>query len=73
MANEIPRVIMPNVLLERMSKANTKRHAQTIGIEIARETMDNTSDAVDGFAVGAPFGNVKSTLAALGKIDVDQI
>lgn len=73
MANEMPGVVVPNALLERMSKAKTKRHAQTLGIEIAREMMDNTSAAVEGFAVSAPFGNVKSALAVLGKIDVDQI
>ena len=73
MANEVPGVVVPDALLERMSKAKTREDGRRIGIEIAREMMDQMSAHVAGFAVSAPFGNVKIALAALGKIDIDDV
>ncbi|MCK5000455.1 MAG: methylenetetrahydrofolate reductase, partial [Anaerohalosphaera sp.] len=73
MANEVPGVVVPDKLLKRMSKAKTKEQGRLIGIEIAREMMDEMSDHVAGFAVSAPFGNVRIALAVLGKIDPQDI
>jgi homocysteine S-methyltransferase len=73
MANEVPGVIVPRRLLERMSAAKTQQAGKAIGVEIARELIDEIHDRVAGFAVSAPFGNVKLALAVLGKIEVDQI
>jgi homocysteine S-methyltransferase len=73
MANEVPGVVVPPKLLERMSEAKTQQQGKTIGIEIARELIEKISDRVAGFAVSAPFGNVKIALAVLGKIEIDKI
>lgn len=73
MANEVPGVVVPAKLLERMSGAKTQQEGKTIGVEIARELIETIYDSVEGFAVSAPFGNVKIALAVLGKIDIDQI
>jgi homocysteine S-methyltransferase len=73
MANEVPGVVVPPKLLERMSKAKTQQDGKKIGVEIARELIDEIHDRVAGFAVSAPFGNVKLALAVLGKIETDQI
>lgn len=54
-------------------EAKTKEGSRVLGVEIAKEIIDKISDVVSGFAVSAPFGNVKTTLAVLGKIDIDQI
>lgn len=70
MANEVPGVVVPKVLLDRMSKATTKEHGRALGIEIAQELVAKVKDAVAGFAVSAPFGNVGTALAVLGKADV---
>jgi homocysteine S-methyltransferase len=70
MANEVPGVVVPEVLLTRMSKAATKEHGQALGIEIAQELVAKIQDRVAGFAVSAPFGNVSTALAVLGKVDV---
>ncbi|MCX5644947.1 MAG: bifunctional homocysteine S-methyltransferase/methylenetetrahydrofolate reductase [Phycisphaerae bacterium] len=70
MANEVPGVVVPKVLLDRMSKATTKEHGRALGIEIAQELVAKIKDAVAGFAVSAPFGNVGIALAVLGKVDV---
>jgi homocysteine S-methyltransferase len=73
MANEVPGVVVPAKLLERMSVARTQQQGKAIGVEIARELIDRINTRVAGFAVSAPFGNVKIALAVLGKIEIDQI
>ncbi len=73
MANEVPGVIVPEQLLKRMSKAKTREQGRAIGIEIAREIISEIRPYVQGFAISAPFGNVKIALAALEKLDIDDI
>ncbi len=73
MANEVPGVVVPPRLLERMSKAKTQQDGRKIGVEIAIELIEQIQPCVSGFAVSAPFGNVKLALAVLGKIDISRI
>lgn len=73
MANEVPGVTVPQELLNRIAKAKTKEDGRKIGIEIAREMIAALAPHVAGFAVSAPFGNVKIALAALGKIGIEEI
>ena len=73
MANEVPGVVVPKALLKRMAKAKTREDGRKIGIEIAREMIEILTPHVAGFAVSAPFGNVKIALAALGKIGIEEI
>ncbi len=71
MANEVPGVSVPPALLQRMSTARTKEQGRRLGIQIARDMMEHIKDHVGGFAVSAPFGNVRTALAVLGKVDMD--
>jgi homocysteine S-methyltransferase len=71
MANEVPGVVVPERLLDRMSAAQTREQGRALGIEIAQELVAQIEDRVAGFAVSAPFGNVKSALAVLGKMDIE--
>jgi homocysteine S-methyltransferase len=73
MANEVPGVVVPDVLLKRMSAAKTREEGRKLGIEIAREMIESLQPHVAGFAVSAPFGNVKIALAALGRIGIDEV
>ncbi len=73
MANEVPGVVVPEKLLKRMSKAKTREQGRIIGIEIAREIIAEIKPYVQGFAISAPFGNVKIALAALEKIEIRDI
>jgi homocysteine S-methyltransferase len=73
MANEVPGVVVPLRLLERMSAAKTQQEGRVIGVEIARELIAQIHNHVAGFAVSAPFGNVKMALAILGKIKINQV
>jgi homocysteine S-methyltransferase len=67
MANEVPGVVVPEKLIGRMEQAKTKEQARLTGIEIAAETVEQIEAHVAGFAVSAPFGNVNTALAVLGK------
>ena len=73
MANEVPGVVVPRQLLDRMSAAKTREQGRRLGVEIARDMVQQLSDHIAGFAVSAPFGNVRIALAALGKIGIDDI
>jgi methionine synthase I (cobalamin-dependent)/5,10-methylenetetrahydrofolate reductase len=70
MANEVPGVVVPPALLNRMSAAKTKEQGRALGIEIAKELIEKVRQRVAGFAVSAPFGNVETALAVLGRMDV---
>ncbi len=65
MANEVPGVVVPEALLERMSGATTKEQGLALGVEIARDLIAKIRKQVAGFAVSAPFGNVRTALAVL--------
>ena len=67
MANEVPGVSVPDDLLKRMAGAKTKEEGRALGIAIAHEMVEGIQDRVAGFAVSAPFGNVHTALAVLGK------
>lgn len=73
MANEVPGVEVPKKLLDRMSAAKTREAGRKIGVEIAREMIEQLGSEVAGLAISAPFGNVRIALAALGKIDIEDI
>jgi methionine synthase / methylenetetrahydrofolate reductase(NADPH) len=66
MANEVPGVSVPRRLLDRMSRAKSREDAIKTGIDISREMISRVEDAVAGFAVSAPFGNVNIALEAAG-------
>ncbi|MBN2315239.1 MAG: bifunctional homocysteine S-methyltransferase/methylenetetrahydrofolate reductase [Sedimentisphaerales bacterium] len=72
MANEVPGVVVPKKWLEKMKKTTTKEQGRAAGIEIAKEMIETIKDRVEGFAVSAPFGNVKIALATLGKVPIDE-
>ena len=69
MATEVPGVVVPNSIIEKMRKCNTKEDARKTGIEIAQDICEKIQDYVSGFQVSAPFGNVDTALKVLGKIN----
>jgi homocysteine S-methyltransferase len=64
LANEVPGIVMPPTILDRMRKANdkSKEHAVAEGIAIAREALERVRGAVQGVQVSAPFGRVDLAL-----------
>ena len=64
MHNEVPGVRVTPEILQRMRKASdiSKEHAREEGIKIARESLAEVRDLIQGVQVSAPFGNVKYAL-----------
>jgi methionine synthase I (cobalamin-dependent)/5,10-methylenetetrahydrofolate reductase len=72
LANEVPGVVMPPAVLDRMRKANekSKEHALAEGIAIAREALNRVRGAVQGVQVSAPFGKIEYALQVFGETDI---
>lgn len=64
LANEVPGVVVPKEIIERMRRANekSKEHAIQEGIAIARDMFERVRGAVQGVQVSAPFGKVELAL-----------
>jgi homocysteine S-methyltransferase len=67
MNNEVPGVVVPKTVLDRMARCTTREDGRKAGIDIAREIMDRIRDRVNGFQVSAPLGHVETALAVLEK------
>jgi homocysteine S-methyltransferase len=62
LANEVPGVVVPESVLERMQRVTDKEAARLEGLAIARETLLEVRDLVQGVQVSAPFGRVQYAL-----------
>jgi methionine synthase I (cobalamin-dependent)/5,10-methylenetetrahydrofolate reductase len=64
LANEVPGVVVPPDVIERMRKASakSKEHGVAEGIAIAREMLQRVRPHVQGVQVSAPFGKVDLAL-----------
>jgi homocysteine S-methyltransferase len=64
LANEVPGVSVPPVVIQRMRRASerSKEHGLAEGIAIARELLDRVRPLVQGVQVSAPFGKVELAL-----------
>jgi homocysteine S-methyltransferase len=64
LANEVPGVVVPQPVIERMRVASTKskEHGVAEGIAIAREMLERVRPYVQGVQVSAPFGRVDLAL-----------
>jgi homocysteine S-methyltransferase len=71
MHNEVPGVNVTPEILERMRIASetSKEHAREEGIAIARESLLEVKDVIQGVQVSAPFGNVKYALQVFDALD----
>jgi methionine synthase / methylenetetrahydrofolate reductase(NADPH) len=62
LANEVPGVVVPESVLTRMHRITDKDAARDEGLAIARETLTEVRDLVQGVQVSAPFGRVQYAL-----------
>ena len=71
MHNEVPGVNVTADKLDRMRIASekSKEHARDEGIAIARESLTEVLDVIQGVQVSAPFGNVKYALQVFEALD----
>ncbi|MGH7700724.1 MAG: bifunctional homocysteine S-methyltransferase/methylenetetrahydrofolate reductase [Gemmatimonadales bacterium] len=68
LANEVPGVVVPPEVLERMRNAQEKGKEAALaeGVKIAREMFQRVKPLVQGIQVSAPFGRVEVALEVFG-------
>ena len=73
--NEVPGVRVTPAIMERMREASaiSKEAGRDEGLKIARESLIEVRDLIQGVQVSAPFGNVKYALEVFGALDEFQI
>jgi len=62
MNNEVPGVNVPDTILDRMRRADTKDRARVEGVAIAREALQALLPHVQGVQISAPFGRYQTAL-----------
>jgi len=69
--NEVPGVNVTPEILERMRIASekSKDHAREEGLAIARESLSEVRDVIQGAQVSAPFGMVAYALRVFEILD----
>lgn len=72
--NEVPGVRVTPSIMERMRAASaiSKEAGRDEGLKIARESLVEVRDLIQGVQVSAPFGNVKYALEVFGALDQSQ-
>lgn len=68
MKTEVPGVVVPDEIVERMAKSPSGEAAIAEGIAIARETLEAVKDLVQGVQISAPMGRVEMVNKILGEI-----
>jgi homocysteine S-methyltransferase len=71
MANEVPGVVVPPAVIERMQRASARGKEAGLeeGIAIAREMLERVRGEVQGVQVSAPFGKVGFALQVFRGIE----
>jgi homocysteine S-methyltransferase len=67
MNNEVPGVVIPADIMERMSKVKESEDAKQVGVDIAREMVEKLGVNVQGVQLSAPFGRLDLALAIIGR------
>ena len=65
--NEVPGVTIPDDIMKRMEKADTKEAAKREGILIAREILDTVRSSISGIQISPPFGRIESAVDVFRK------
>lgn len=63
MKNEVPGVVVPDSVLERIGRFRNKEDQLKIGIEIAQEMVRQVRPLVQGVQISAPFGRVDAAIS----------
>jgi homocysteine S-methyltransferase len=73
MNNEVPGVHVPDAILERMRRADTKDRARIEGVAIAREALEALLPYVQGAQISAPFGRYQTALEVAQAIPKERL
>lgn len=63
--NEVPGVVVPDSIIEKMEKAKTKEDGIKYGVEISHDIKEKISSYVNGYQISAPFGKVEIALEVI--------
>lgn len=67
MHNEVPGVVIPEKVIEKMAQQTNAEDAKKVGVEIAHEMYEKIKSSVQGIQISAPFGRIDLALSVLGK------
>ncbi len=67
MRNEVPGVVVPDAVMERMASVQSREDQLAMGIQIARESVARVRDRAAGIQVSAPFGNIDTACAVIAE------
>ena len=67
MKNEVPGVFVPDAVIERMSRCDSKESALEEGTAIARELLETLKGAIDGVQLSTPLGKTEFAMTILGR------
>lgn len=67
MNNEVPGVVIPPDIMERMAVVKEAEDAKKVGVEIAAEMVEQLGKQVQGIQLSAPFGKIELALAIIGR------
>ncbi len=70
MRNEVPGVVVPDHVMERMRKADAEGKGKEEGGLIARETLEELRPLIQGVQVSAPFGKIQGALEVLKVVGI---
>ena len=65
MHNEVPGVVIPDAILDRMAQRETRDDQLKEGVAIARESVACIADRIAGIQVSAPFGKIELACAVI--------
>ena len=65
MRNEVPGVVVPDAVMERMASVKSREDQLAMGIEIARESVARIRGRVAGIQVEAPLGKIEIAAAVI--------
>jgi len=70
MRNEVPGVVVPDSVMERMQRADAEGRGKEEGIAIARETLEEIRPRIQGVQVSAPFGRIQAALDVFAVVGI---
>ncbi len=65
MKNEVPGVVIPDWVMEKMASVSSREDQLKMGVDIARQAVERVQNRVAGIQVSAPFGKVDIALAVI--------
>jgi methionine synthase I (cobalamin-dependent) len=68
LASEVPGVVVPEEVIERMRAADEAGRAEEEGLALAAETVARVADLVQGFQIAAPFNRVEPAVELIHSI-----